>query len=346
MNSRIKLCRKTINIGIILFLACGFRVHADNVYVSNTGAGTITKINSSGSTSIFASGLGSPEGLAFDSAGNLYVADSAAGTILEINPAGDASTFVSGLDNPTALAFDPSGNLYVATPADQSILKINSSGNVSIFTTGMAFSSDGAHLATDNAGNLYANTDYTVERFGINGNESTIVGPSTGMWLEGMAVDGAGQLYVSWQNPGVVQGYGGLKTDMSDYPAPYASGLNAGGDRPSDIAFDANGNLYAYFETMYSNVGVDNGVLIEFGASGNNSVITTGVAGTSPNCGYIAVQDTLAVPPAVFVPEPSTGVMMVASLGVLLVGCRFRKPRFRRLQFASLGVPTSCSGGQ
>ena len=154
-----KLCLKALNLGIIFFgVSRNPRVQADDVYVSNTGAGTITQINSSGGTSIFASGLDDPEGLAFDSAGNLYVADSGDGTISKIDPAGNVSIFASGLNGPTALAFDSSGNLCVATPANQTILKIDSSGNVSVFATGMAFNTDGAYLASDNAGNIYANT--------------------------------------------------------------------------------------------------------------------------------------------------------------------------------------------
>jgi sugar lactone lactonase YvrE len=304
-----------LNVGFLLFLFGAPFAHAgDNVYMSNTGAGTITQINSAGSASIFASGLNSPEGLAFDGAGNLYVADSGDGTILKIDSAGNVSTFASGLNGPAALAFGQSGNLYVATPANQSILKIDSSGNKSVFATGIAFNTDGAHLTTDNAGNVYANTDFTIERFDSNGNRSTVASIGPGTWQEGMAVDAAGQLYVAWQDPGIVQGNGGLKTAFSDFPAPCATDFHAGSDRPSDLAFDANGNLYAYFGLMIygSGTGVDNGVLIEFGANGDNSVVATDVAGTSSICGYIAIQPALEA-----VPEPATWTMVSGLAAVL-----------------------------
>ena len=318
-----KLCLKALNLGIIFFGVCGFRVQADDVYVSNTGAGTITQINSSGGTSIFASGLDDPEGLAFDSAGNLYVADSGDGTISKIDPAGNVSIFASGLNGPTALAFDSSGNLCVATPANQTILKIDSSGNVSVFATGMAFNTDGAYLASDNAGNIYANTSNTVQSFDSNGNRSTVISTPYG-WVEGMAVNGAGNIYFGKENGDYIYGNGGLNTSVSDYPAPYyisgyadVAGLE---DPPFDLAFDANGNLYAYFGEManFGNNGgwtIDSGVLIEFGVNGDNSVVATGIAAAGGTA-YIAVQP---------VPEPATWTMVVMGFGVLVIGCRFRR---------------------
>lgn len=318
-----KLCLKALNLGIIFFGVCGFHAQADDVYVSNTGAGTITQINSSGGTSIFASGLDDPEGLAFDSAGNLYVADSGDGTILKVDPAGNVSTFASGLNGPTALAFDSSGNLCVATPANQTILKIDSSGNVSVFATGMAFNTDGAYLAGDNAGNIYANTTLTVEEFDSHGNQSTVTGGPAS--VEGLAVNGAGNLYVAYQNPAnifLIGGTGGLNTGIPDYPAPYDNDLDTAAfdDTPCDLAFDANGNLYAYFGSMVyegSNglTTSDSGVLIEFGVNGDNSVVATGIAAGSGTA-YVAVQP---------VPEPATWTMVVMGFGVLLIGCRFRR---------------------
>jgi len=158
---KFSLCRyfRAFVIGFALLLLMAPVAHADYVYVSNTGAGTITRIDTTdASESIFASGLDEPEGLAFDSAGNLYVADSGDGIISEINSAGSVSTFASGLNSPAGLTFDPSGNLYVANTGNNTISKVNSSGSVSVFATGMqSFPYNGAFLAADSAGNIYAN---------------------------------------------------------------------------------------------------------------------------------------------------------------------------------------------
>ena len=53
----------------------------------------------------FASGLGGPVALAFNTAGILFETDSYSGNIYEFTPSGAQSTFVSGLAQPTGLAF-------------------------------------------------------------------------------------------------------------------------------------------------------------------------------------------------------------------------------------------------
>ena len=65
-----------------------------SVYVANL-SGTITRISPSGEGSVFATGLPSTVGLAFDSAGNLYAAQYAAGRISKIDTNGVATTFAT-----------------------------------------------------------------------------------------------------------------------------------------------------------------------------------------------------------------------------------------------------------
>ena len=281
--------------------------HADYVYVSNTGAGTITRIDTTdASESIFASGLDEPEGLAFDSAGNLYVADSGDGIISEINSAGSVSTFASGLNSPAGLTFDPSGNLYVANTGNNTISKVNSSGSVSVFATGMqSFPYNGAFLAADSAGNIYANASWSLETFDPNGNLIAVSYPYENVGA--FAIDGAGHIYIYLENRGGISGNGGLQTDVSDFPAPYNNEyLYFLEGTFSDLAFDGNGNLYATGRLPYldsnGNI-VLNMVLIEFGVNGDNSIVTADITGG----GYFAVQS---------VPEP--GMCTISVLASVL----------------------------
>ncbi len=287
---------------------------ADTVYVSNTGAGTISRIGPSGASSIFASGLDSPKDLVFDGAGNLYVADSGDGTILKFDLAGNMSTFATGLNGPSALAFDPFGNLYAGSQGSQTISKIDSSGHVSSFATGISFCSDGAYLAADNAGNIFANTLRTVEQFNSTGTRSTLM--SSFSSVEGMAVDVAGHFYLALQNGCNIHGNGGLLTSIADYPAPYgSSGAPPPGsiDTPCDLVFDLDGNLFATFASMYNDgIGgptMDNNVLIRFGADGHNSVVATDIGGT-----YIAVMGGVQS-----VPEPGIWALAGGMAAILIV---------------------------
>jgi hypothetical protein len=131
-----------------------------------------------------------------------------------------------------------------------------------------------------------------------------------------MAVDGAGNLYFAIQNgdsifsPG---GTGSLLTSPTDYPAPYNCDITEahGVDAPCDLAFDANGNLYATFFEMaiVGSTNGDNDVLIEFGANGDNSVVAANIGGT-----YIAVQ-----------PVPEPGIWTFVSGLAAVLGLRPRR---------------------
>ncbi|MGD1088574.1 MAG: NHL repeat-containing protein [Verrucomicrobiota bacterium] len=326
-----------LNVGFAFLLFGGLLARAgDIVYVSDPGAGTISEINSNGKESIFASGLNRPEGLALNSAGNLYVADSGAGTISEINSAGHVSTFASGLNGPSALAFGSGGNLFVASPGNRIISKINSSGHASVFAAGITFDSDGDYLATDKAGNVYANTIRTVERFNSTGNPSTVYDAIN--YVEGMAFNGAGNLYVALQNADGIVGNGGLQTSVFDYPAPYNSNPceAACADAPDDLAFDQSGNLYATFSELYvpGTTPADGlcakDVLVEFGVNRVNHIIATDIGGCD-----IVVQ--CVNPPAPCVPEP--GILTIVS-GLAAVLCILRRSdRWRVNQSVPALVP-------
>jgi sugar lactone lactonase YvrE len=53
----------------------------------------------------FATDLGGPRGLAFDRSGNLFAAELPAGEILKFTPDGNQTLFASGIPTPEFLAF-------------------------------------------------------------------------------------------------------------------------------------------------------------------------------------------------------------------------------------------------
>ena len=77
---------------------------------------SIVRISPDGEVSRFFTGVGRPQGLAFDKAGNLYVAASRRGHrgIIRITPDADAEMFVAGLSL-VGLCFDEHGNMIVAS---------------------------------------------------------------------------------------------------------------------------------------------------------------------------------------------------------------------------------------
>lgn len=110
-----------------------------DLFTSNylPGSGTIMeRIPGQGST-VFASGLDQPAGLAFNGMGDLFVADYGTGGIDEYTPDGTQSIFATGLDQPYGLAFNSSGDLFAADAGDGDITEIAPDGTQSIFATGL-----------------------------------------------------------------------------------------------------------------------------------------------------------------------------------------------------------------
>ncbi len=101
-----------------------------NIFASRYFGNTVTKITPDGQTSIFASGMSSPNGLVFDSLGNLIVPEATGGVISRFDTAGNKDTLFV-INDPGAVAFDPDGNLIVARYNDNVISKVDSAGNVS-----------------------------------------------------------------------------------------------------------------------------------------------------------------------------------------------------------------------
>lgn len=90
-----------------------------HLYVTGPTASSnesIYRISPDGEVGFFFTGLGRPQGLAFDVEGNLYVAASWRGRrgIVKITPRGEADLFVAG-KTLVGLAFDDAGNMILAS---------------------------------------------------------------------------------------------------------------------------------------------------------------------------------------------------------------------------------------
>lgn len=84
------------------------------------GAGTSTKRATSTTPSstvtyaVVATGLASPRGLVFGSAGELYVAEQSGGAVAKVTPDGRVTRIADGFSDPHDIAIDANGDLYVA----------------------------------------------------------------------------------------------------------------------------------------------------------------------------------------------------------------------------------------
>jgi len=177
---------------------------------------TISTISAGSSSGQPVGGLG---GIAVDAAGNLYIADSQQNAIKKITAAGilqplaGSSSGASGnsdgtganarFDGPAGIAVDATGVVYVADRGNNAIRKITPAGVVTTLSgqqIGAGQLSQPSAVAVDAIGNLYIvdSGNYAVKKMTPNGIASIVASIHTTYgWLNGIAVDGSGNIFVS-----------------------------------------------------------------------------------------------------------------------------------------------------
>ena len=161
----------------------------------------------------------------------------------------------AALDNPAGLAFDGSGNLYIADWGNERVRKVD--GQTGMITTvagtgEKGFSGDGGPKRFDFS---------LPSGMRIRGSVGSVViangdgGPATQARLAppaGVAIDGAGNLYIADVNFGHVRKVDGQTGVITTVAGKGKSGSSGDGgpatqaalDDPSGLAIDGSGNLY------------------------------------------------------------------------------------------------------
>ena len=170
-----------------------------------------------------------PAGIAVDNAGTVYVADTGNGRIRKITPAGVVTTllgtygYAEWFNNPLGIVVDSTGNLLIVEQYSNVISKLTPSG-----------------LKTTLAGYNYyysGNTDGT-------GTDARFYNP------RGMAMDGAGNLYVADSANHTIRKVtpATVVTTFAGLPGGYGSTDATGADarfaQPGGVAVDGAGNVY------------------------------------------------------------------------------------------------------
>ena len=267
---------------------------AGNLYIADSSNDRIRKVDSTGTiTTVAGTGelgdsgdsgpatqaqIDSPIGVAVDSTGNLYFADTGNDRIRKVDSTGTITTVAGGmgsgsfrngdpatrapLNSPTGVAVDGAGNLYIADRSNHRILKVDSAGT-----------------GTTVAG---------IPRVSGPGGDGGPARQATLSWPRGVAVDGAGNLYIADTGNGLIR-----KIDSTGTITTVAGGggLGSGGDggpasqaqisSPTGVAVDGAGHLYIADRSSNRVRKVDSTGTIttvagtgEFGFSGDGSPAT------------------------------------------------------------------------
>lgn len=260
-----------------------------NVYVADPGNHCIRKIDSLGNvstlagdpnTSGYADGQGSaakfslPYDLALDKDGNLWSVDPGNWDLRKISPDGTAVTWAWGGQAPWSVAVDNTTGYVYYSSCDNPGNLIQVTGQFTQSSV-LSISNYPAGIKFDKAGNLYVavNGDQVIRRFdagtwnntvlaGVLGTAGYVDGVGTAAKFSypwGIAVDGAGNLYVAgngtWDggayNPDqsiryVTAGDWKVSTFAGSGTAGYinAIGEAAAFSAPTGVAVDKNGTVY------------------------------------------------------------------------------------------------------
>ena len=136
--------------------------HLGNIFTTNFGNNSadknVTKITSTGVSTIFGTVGGTPWGIAVDALGNVYVSNFADDTVTKILPNGDSAILGRTGGLPWGVAVDSAGNVYTANATNGStnakVTKISPQGIASTLLPYPAYIAT-EDIAVDSLGNVY-----------------------------------------------------------------------------------------------------------------------------------------------------------------------------------------------
>ena len=196
-----------------------------------------------------ASGLNFPSGVAVDGSGNVFVSDHGNNAVKEILAAGgytNVLTLGSGFSGPFGVAVDGSGNVFVADFSNNAVKEILAAGGyTNVRTLGSGFNGPFG-VAVDGSGNVFVADRYNnaIKEILAAGNYTNVLTLGSGFGSPaGVAVDGSGNVFVTESNSSAV------KEILAAGNYTNVLTLGSGFSSPVGVAVDGGGNVFVADES-------------------------------------------------------------------------------------------------
>ena len=128
---------------------------AGDIFIADTGHARVVEVTPSGvQTTVPATGLSGPFGVAVDAAGDVFIADTYGSQVVEVTPAGVQTTVPTvGVSAPEGVWVDAAGDVFVADSIPNSRIVEVPAGSGAQFTVYTGSSPEG--VVTDGVGDVY-----------------------------------------------------------------------------------------------------------------------------------------------------------------------------------------------
>jgi len=251
-------------------------------YLQGTGVGPQVNFLPGAQSTVLATGLSDPTGVAVDGSGNVYLVDTGNNRVLKETLSSGAysvSTVASDLSVPYGVAVDGSGSLYIADTGNNRVLKETptaSGYSESTIASGVGFPSG---IAVDASGNIYVTNDSNglIVKGTLSAGSYVLTTIVSGLSSPaGVAVDSSGNVYIADTDNNRV-----LKESLSGGMYTQSILPSNGFAAPTGIAVDGAGNVDIVFESEF--------LVLKETLSAGNYTSSTLVSGLNSSIGPFGV---------------------------------------------------------
>ena len=202
-----------------------------DLFVGEAAGNRVVRVSSQGAVTTFAAGIELPLGLAFDAFGHLLVV-SFDGIVYRVTPQGQVSPLITDAGFPFWIAVAPDGRIWLSDVGDRSLRRYSPTGQFEARFDAISVGQSGpGPLAIGPGGVPYFSNGTEIWRL-VDGRLERVIADGALIWV--VAFDVAGNVYAPMPTAGRIKLYDATGAAVAD---PFAVGV----DGPQVVAFGRDG---------------------------------------------------------------------------------------------------------